>query len=111
MSWNETIGMLEDLAKVAPVATATIALVAAVIAYLAMRVQRDIARKRASIDFFLKTEMDDKIIEMYKKFEETTPRIPAILSSPTFGPSSPEHHDLRKFLNICELIVACTRFR
>lgn len=102
MTWQE---FFEELAKLAPLGTALIALIAAIIALCAMFVQRDIARRRASIDFFLKAEMDDKIIEMYRRFEELTPRIPSMISDPTFGPASIEHQDLRKFLNICELIA------
>ena len=102
---DESLKVLEELAKLAPLGTAFIALVAAIIAFTAMYVQRDVARRRAAIDFFFKTEMDDKIIEIYKKFEETIPGIAALVSNPTFGPNSPEHHDLRKWLNICELIA------
>ena len=49
---------LDDVEKFAPIATATIALIAAVVAFVAIKVQRSIARKRAALDFFLKTETD-----------------------------------------------------
>src|ERR1700730_14988510 len=91
----------EAAARIAPLVTAILAL----IALAAIIVQRDVARRRAAIDFFLKTEMDTNIIDLFKQFEETTPLIPGLLSSPTFGPKSPEHYTLRKWLNICELIA------
>jgi hypothetical protein len=99
MSFWETAG------KFASIVTAIIALAAACIAWRAINAQRDIARRRAAIDFFLKTEMDEKVIELYREFEQTTPKIREVISQPTFGPQSPEHHVLRKWLNICELIA------
>jgi hypothetical protein len=80
-------------------------LAAACIAWRAINAQKDIARKRAAIDFFLKTEMDEKVIEIYQAFERTTPDVRKIISQPTFGPQSSEHFILRKWLNICELIA------
>jgi hypothetical protein len=91
-------------ASLAPLATALIALGAATIALHAVKVQRDIARRRAAIDFFLKTEMDEKVIESYKHFEETTPKASSIVADAQFGPDSDHHHKLRKWLNVCELI-------
>jgi hypothetical protein len=38
-----------------------------------MWVQMHIARRRASIDFFLKTEMDKTVIDLYDKFKAKTP--------------------------------------
>src|SRR2546428_3230408 len=61
--------ILETAAKFAPIATALIALVASCIALCAIRAQRDIARRRAAIDFFLKTEMDDTVLKLYKRFK------------------------------------------
>ena len=49
---------LETVAKLAPIGTALIALSAAIIALLAILAQMHIARRRAAIDFFLKTEVD-----------------------------------------------------
>jgi hypothetical protein len=38
-------------------------------------VQMHIARRRASIDFFLKTEMDKTVIDLYNKFKANAPLI------------------------------------
>jgi len=58
----------ETIAKLAPLGTALIVLIAAIIVLSAMWVQMHIARRRASIDFFLKTEMDKTVIDLYNKF-------------------------------------------
>src|SRR6516225_9225908 len=59
----------ETIAKLAPLGTALIVLIAAIIALGAMWVQMHIARRRASIDFFLKTEMHKTVIDLYNKFK------------------------------------------
>ena len=94
-----------EAAKVAPLATAFIALVAAIIALVALFIQRDTARRRAAIDFFLKTEMDEKIIDTYNDFLDLVPQIPAIISRPTLSRRDEEYKKLRTWLNICELIA------
>jgi hypothetical protein len=40
-----------------------------------MWVQMHIARRRASIDFFLKAEMDKTAIDLYNKFKANAPLI------------------------------------
>jgi hypothetical protein len=62
------ISTWERAGRIAPVLTAVVATVAATIAMAALLVQRDIAKRRAAIDFFLKTEMDNNIVEAYEKF-------------------------------------------
>ena len=59
--------------------TAGVALTAAIIALCAIRAQKDIARRRAAIDFFLKTEMDEKAITLYERFKELSPTIKDLL--------------------------------
>jgi uncharacterized protein DUF4760 len=100
-----SIKTLQDAALVAPLATAVIALAAALVALSSMFVQRDTARRRAAIDFFLKTEMDDDIVKSYDRFLELTSDIPALISNPNIEPNDPELRELRKWLNICELIA------
>jgi hypothetical protein len=56
----------EHLGKVAPIITALIALVAAVVAIISLRTQVHIARRRAAIDVFLKTEMDQAMLTAYR---------------------------------------------
>ena len=58
---------LETVAKLAPIVTALIALSAAFIALLAIWVHMIVARRRAAIDFFLKTEIDKTAIDLYTR--------------------------------------------
>jgi len=93
----------ETIAKIAPIGTALIALIAAIIVLGAMRVQMRIARRRASIDFFLKTEIDKTVIDLYNKFKADAPLI-AFVPDPSDLTRS-DYEDIRAFLNICELIA------
>jgi hypothetical protein len=92
----------ETAAKFAPILTALIALGAAGIAWRAILEQRDIARRRAAIDFFLKTEVDDTAIRLYKKFKKEAP---SMTSMPTIPQAWDDYRGFRAFLNICELIA------
>jgi Domain of unknown function (DUF4760) len=92
----------ETVAKLAPIGTALIALVAAITALCAIRAQRDIARRRAAIDFFFKTEMDATAIGLYNKFKT---HAPSITSMPTIPQAWTDYREVRAFLNICELIA------
>src|SRR5258708_13192383 len=76
---------LETVAKLAPIVTALIALSAAFIALLAIWVQMIVARRRAAIDFFLKTEIDKTAIDLYKTFKPKPPSITTI-PDPFFDP-------------------------
>lgn len=101
MTWYE---FFETAAKFAPLATAAIALSAAVIAFGAIHAQRDIARRRAAIDFFLKTEMDQIMIDLYARFRRAAPMVANHSSLEEFAKT--EHYkDIRSFLNVCELIA------
>ena len=93
----------EIIAKLAPLGTALIVLIAAIIALGAMWVQMHIARRRASIDFFLKTEMDKTVIDLYDKFKANAPSI-VFVPDPSDLTRS-DYEDIRAFLNICELIA------
>jgi hypothetical protein len=101
MTW---VQFLENLAKLAPLATAGIALIAALIALFAILAQRDIARRRAAIDFFLKTEMDQTGIDLYNDFKKISPIIATHPSIADFSKTE-EYQKARAFLNVCELIA------
>jgi hypothetical protein len=92
----------ETVAKLAPIGTASIALVAALIALGTIWVQMHIARRRAAIDFFLKTEIDKTAIDLYNKFKT---HAPTVTSMPTVPAGWRDYEDIRSFLNICELIA------
>jgi hypothetical protein len=93
----------ETIAKIAPIGTALIALIAAMIALGAIWAQMHIARRRASIDFFLKTEIDKTVIDLYNKFKANAQSI-AFVPDPLDLTRS-DYEDIRAFLNICELIA------
>jgi len=93
----------ETIAKIAPIGTALIALIAAMIALGAIWAQMHIARRRASIDFFLKTEIDKTVIDLYNKFKANAPSI-AFVPDPLDLTRS-DYEDIRAFLDICELIA------
>jgi hypothetical protein len=59
----------EHLGRIAPIITAVIAFGAATLALVSLRTQVDIARKRAAIDVFLKTEMDQGMLAAYREYE------------------------------------------
>jgi hypothetical protein len=91
--------------QIAPVITAGIAALAACVALYSIFAQRDIARRRTSIDFFLKTEMDQQAIDCYKKFKSRTfQQYETWAQRPDFA-TGKDYHDVRAFLNICELIA------
>jgi hypothetical protein len=56
---------LEELAKIAPIGTVIIALSALGVATWSLLAQKGVTRRRAVIDFFLKTEMDEKLLIAY----------------------------------------------
>jgi hypothetical protein len=95
---------LETVAKLAPIGTALIALGAATIALIAIGAQIHIARRRAAIDFFLKTEIDRTAIDLYKAFKEHAPSMSSIPSI-SIEPVATHYIDIRSWLNICELIA------
>src|SRR6266487_797878 len=93
----------ETIAKIAPIGTALIALIAAMIALGAIWAQMHVARRRASIDFFLKTEIDKTVIDLYNKFKANAPSI-AFLSELPDLPRSDLYH-FRALPNPSELIA------
>jgi Domain of unknown function (DUF4760) len=97
------VTMISAAAELSPIVTAVIALLAALIAVVSILNQRSIARRRAAIDFFLKTQMDATGIELYNDFRRIAPGLAAITSMESFV-ATPEHSRVRSFLNVCELI-------
>jgi hypothetical protein len=59
----------DRLLTYAPFVTAIIAIGALVTAITAICKQTQVARRRAAIDFFLKTDLDEKMLEAHKNFE------------------------------------------
>jgi hypothetical protein len=64
----EWIERTPDWGTVPQWATVLIALCALTVAMVSIRSQREIARKRAATDFFLKTEMDPATLQAHKDY-------------------------------------------
>jgi hypothetical protein len=91
-----------------PLVTAAVAIVAGIVAIASILVTKKIARRRAAIDFFLKTEMDQSLLTLY---ETCQTHIAKISSSITPNATLEEllamegYGAVRTYLNIHELIA------
>ncbi|TLG75588.1 DUF4760 domain-containing protein [Methylocystis sp. B8] len=95
---------LTDFQQNAPIATATAAILGFVLALCTLCVQRQIARRRAAIDLFLKTEMDDKIVKAFNDFENAVKELNNAQSMKEFE-STDAYTKICQCLNIHELIA------
>src|SRR5262245_44544571 len=92
----------------APLITPSIAVVAGGIALYSIHVTRTIARKRATIDFFLKTEADSSMVKLFQSFDE---HVAAVSEQIDQGKSlkeivkTIEYKTVHACLNIHELIA------
>lgn len=98
----------EDIAKYAPIATATVAVAASIIAVISIYVQRNLARRRASIDFFLKTEMDVSMLKAWNDYNAAIRKLKEVLlPAEKFAVDFPQEYEcIRAYLNIHELVAA-----
>jgi hypothetical protein len=96
---------LAEAAAIAPLGTAGVATAAAIIAGFAIHWQGVVARRRAAVDFFLKTEMDKWAIELYTNFKEEAQHIKNLPSMKDYVETAEHKEIIRPFLNICELIA------
>jgi hypothetical protein len=96
MSW-------EELAKFAPIATASIALCALLVAWISIKTHEAVARKRAAIDVFFKTEMDRETLAAYSSYKATLRKLEETTSIEVFS-GTPEYQSIRTYLDVNELI-------
>jgi hypothetical protein len=95
----------EHIGKVAPIITALIALSAAVVAILSLRTQVYIARRRAAIDVFLKTEMDQAMLIAYRDYVAGLKTSKQYSSTDKFEQDNPAAYSaVRTYLDVNELI-------
>lgn len=77
-------------------------------AWISIRTQREIARKRAAIDFFLKTEMDSHLLSAHKKYrtgiEVLETHLAAGKTLEAFTKTK-EYDEIRDYLNVHELLA------
>jgi hypothetical protein len=96
---------LNEVAKIAPIATATIAGVALIIALASIFVQRGLARRRAALDFFFKTEMDKSTVDAYNSYESAIEKFKKHGSAKALYDDDAEYRSVRAYLNIHELVA------
>jgi hypothetical protein len=92
--------------------TGGVAVAAGIIAIWNIRSQREIARKRAAFDVFLKTETDEKMLTAYDNFHAGIIEMEKATSIEEFCTSAltrPQYLWIRKYLNVHELIAVGIR--
>jgi hypothetical protein len=95
---------LDDAARHAPIVTAAVAVLALLVAWVSIHVQRGVARRRAAIDFFAKTEMDEKMLLAYRKFIDGVEELKKATSIEEFSKTG-SYTDIRTYLNVHELMA------
>jgi Domain of unknown function (DUF4760) len=95
----------EHLGKVAPIVTALIALTAAIVAVFSLLAQVHIARRRAAIDVFLKTEMDQGMLTAYQDYVDGLEAAKQYKDVDQFKVAEPKlYRAVRTYLDVNELI-------
>ena len=97
MSWDAA-------AKYAPLVTATMAVLAFLGAIVSIWIQRRAAQKRAAIDFFLKTEMDEKMVEAHRKYRCAAAALKKTSDLAAFAQTD-DGVSIRSYLNVHELLA------
>lgn len=95
---------LKEAAEYAPLVTASVAALAPLVAVVSISVQKGIARKRAAIDFFLKTEMDNEVFNDYAKSRSVFVALKPGKPMEVFC-SSNDYSLVSKYLNLHELMA------
>jgi Domain of unknown function (DUF4760) len=94
----------QDIVPYAQISTAFVATGALIVATWSLLTQKAVARRRAAIDFFLKTEMDEKILSAYNVYVQSKAKISSYPDIKEFCQT--EHYDhVRAYLNILELMA------
>jgi hypothetical protein len=97
MTWDEA-------SQHAPLFATGIAGLALITAVTSIAVQRKLARCRAAVDFFVKTEMDEAMIVAFRSFDDAVKEFRSFLSMETFIDS--QHcRSIQRYLNIHELMA------
>ena len=98
---------MADLGSIPNWITAFIAGGALFAAYKSIRSQREIARKRAATDFFLKTEMDRETLQSHKDYTAAVQQLKKSVVDGKMDISfanSKEYWHIRDYLNLHELM-------
>jgi hypothetical protein len=105
MDWQSYKGCLEEVAKIAPAFTAIFAAVAVGVAWWSLAAQKRVARRRAAIDFFLKTEMDKEMLEAHQRYLDAVKVLKAEPDVRRFVDCKKHYNAARSYLNVHELIA------
>jgi hypothetical protein len=101
--------MAVDWGSVPQWITAIVAVTAVGVAAIGIAVQKNVARKRAAVDFFIKTEMDKHLLDAYDEFWDGIKRMNtmALIDFATAEDKDIQKYyfAVRKYLNVHELIA------
>ena len=99
---------LEDSASIAQLIIAVIAVLAFGSAVYGILDQRSIARKRAALDLFVRTELDTAMVETYNKYNKAVESLRDDTDIEEFSKTE-EYRLVRSALNIHELVAVGIR--
>jgi len=99
---------LDAAARYAPIATTIIAIFALLAAVASILVQRAVARRRAAIDFFLKTEMDKELLNAFSTFNTALDKVAGYSSIEKLSESQ-TYQDICNYLSVHELMALGVR--
>jgi hypothetical protein len=94
----------QELVPYAQIGTAFIATAALGVATWSLATQKAVARRRAAIDFFLKTEMDEKMLTAYNTYVKSKAKIVLYPNIKEFCDTEDYDH-VRAYLNVLELMA------
>ena len=97
--------MLEVLVKNAPIGTVVVALSALFVAMWSLLAQKGVARRRAAIDFFLKTEMDEKLLTAYDNYKSGVNALRESKDDFEAFCKTDNYRHVRNYLNVFELLA------
>jgi hypothetical protein len=102
-AWWEALPA-ETVKYYTPFGIIVVGLIGTLIAYRTVLVNRAIARRRSSIDVFIKTQMDQPMIDAYIAFRTASA---ALANQPDINAfaETPDYHAMRAYLDIHELIA------
>jgi hypothetical protein len=105
-----TLAWYDRLLPYAPFGTALIASGALITAIVAICKQTQVARRRAAIDFFLKTDLDQNMLDAHRDFEAATKKLKLHLAGgqtvKSFEDANEENYrQIWKYLNVHELVA------
>jgi len=100
----ESLMSAQDIVPYAQIGTAFIATAALGVATWSLWTQKAVARRRAAIDFFLKTEMDEKMLTAYDSYVASKAQIAQHPDIKQFCVTKDYEH-VRAYLNILELMA------